>query len=246
MINDEDIQALMEVLHGIDGTDLDIILHSPSGSPESTEAIVSYLRSRFKHFRVIVPQLAMSSATLLACSSNQIVLGKHSSLGPTDPQFIISTSFGSRQVAAQAILEQFDKATQECSDPVKLNAWIPMLQQYGPNLLFLCQAALVMTKDLAKTWLKKYLFYGEIDASVKAKKISRWLSNNKKFKSHSRHISRGQLEKKGLIIKHLEDDQEFQDLVLSVYHSTTHTFQGTQVVKIVENHMGKAFMKLEK
>ena len=47
----------------------------------------------------------------------------------------------------------------------------------------------------------------------------------------------------GLIIEDLEDDQEFQDLILSVFHATTHTFNGTNAVKIIENHTGKAFVK---
>ncbi len=65
MINDEDIQALMEVTYQLKGTDLDLILHSPGGSPEATEAIVSYLRSKFRNIRVIVPQIAMSAATMV-------------------------------------------------------------------------------------------------------------------------------------------------------------------------------------
>ncbi len=152
-INDEDIQAFMEVTYGIGGNELDLILHSPGGSPEATEAIVSYLRSRFSNIRVIVPQIAMSAATLLACSANEIILGKHSSLGPTDPQMLIPTSNGIQSVAAQAVLDQFDMARQECSDPKKLAAWLPMLQQYGPDLLIQCENALKMTKELVKTWL---------------------------------------------------------------------------------------------
>ncbi len=68
-IGDEDIQAFMEVSQGLEGTDLDLILHSPGGSPESAEAIVTYLRSRFSNIRVIVPQLAMSAATMIACAA---------------------------------------------------------------------------------------------------------------------------------------------------------------------------------
>ena len=32
-------------------------------------------------------------------------------------------------------------------------------------------------------------------------------------------------------------------LVLSVFHATTHTFSGTNAMKIIENHNGKAFIK---
>lgn len=99
-IGAEDIQALMEVTQGAQSRDLDLILHSPGGSPEAAEAIVSYLRSRFSHIRVIVPNFAMSAATMIACAADEIVLGKHSFLGPTDPQILIPTGLGARWVAA--------------------------------------------------------------------------------------------------------------------------------------------------
>ena len=116
-IHEEDILALMEVTSGMPGGNLDLILHSPGGSVEAAESIVSYLRSRFSHIRVIVPHLAMSAATMIACAADKIVMGKHPFLGPTDPQFALSTPLGVRSVAAQAILNQFDKAQRDGSDP---------------------------------------------------------------------------------------------------------------------------------
>ena len=121
-IGDEDMQAFMEVSQGLEGNELDLILHSPGGSPEAAEAIVSYLRSRFSHIRVIVPQLAMSAATMVACAADEIALGKHSFLGPTDPQLVLQTALGTRAVPAQAVLDQFDRAQRECVDPAKLSA----------------------------------------------------------------------------------------------------------------------------
>ena len=46
-----------------------------------------------------------------------------------------------------------------------------------------------------------------------------------------------------MVIRNLEDDEQFQDLSLSVFHATTHTFMGTAAIKIVENHRGRAFVK---
>src|SRR5579885_82016 len=54
-INDEDLQGLMEVIHGIACKELDLILHSPGGQIDAAEAIVIYLRQKFSHIRVIVP-----------------------------------------------------------------------------------------------------------------------------------------------------------------------------------------------
>src|SRR5262249_51347989 len=65
-INPGDVQGFMEVMHGLSSNQgLDIVLHSPGGSPEATESIVKYVRSKFTDVRVIVPHAAMSAATML-------------------------------------------------------------------------------------------------------------------------------------------------------------------------------------
>ncbi len=140
----------------------------------------------------------MSAATLITCAANQIVLGKHSSLGPTDPQILIPTSLGIRAAPAQAILDQFDRAQRECADPAKLSAWLPMLSQYGPDLIMQCESALEMSKELVKTWLESYMFKGVDDRAHKAQLISDWLSGHENFKSHVRHIPRKEVENRGL------------------------------------------------
>lgn len=240
-IVEEDLQGFMEVVYGLKGPNLDLILHSPGGSPEAAEAIVNYLRSKFKHVRVIVPSLAMSAATMVACSANKIVLGKHSFLGPIDPQLIIQTPLGRQMAPAQAILDQFKQAKDECQDPKKLAAWLPMLGQYGPHLLQLCENTLKLSKEVVKEWLSDYMF--EKKNKALAARIATWLANHKHFKSHGRHIGREDAEQRGLKIEHLEADQRTQDLVLSIFHATTHTFSMTPCVKVIENHKGRAFMK---
>ena len=242
-INDEDMQALMEVTNKLNGPKLDLILHSPGGSSEAAEALVSYLRSRFSYIRVIVPHLAMSAATMIACAADEIVMGKHSFLGPTDPQIHIPTPWGIRVAPAQAILDQFDRAQKECADPAKLASWLPMLQQYGPDLLELCENSLTLSRNLVKTWLERYMFNNDDAAEKNAESVAKWFSGHSNFKSHSRHLSRDELKEQGLNITFLEDDEKLQDLSLSVFHATTHTFSGTAVVKIVENHTGRAFIK---
>lgn len=242
-VGDEDLQALMEVNAGLSGADLDLIIHSPGGSLEAAEAIVSYLRSRFSHIRVIVPQLAMSAATMISCAADEIVMGKHSFLGPTDAQLPLVTPLGTRYVSAQDILDQFDKAQRDCADPAKLAAWLPMLNQYGPDLLVRCETALELSRQLVKTWLETYMFSGNPEATSKAESISDWLANHQQFKTHGRHITREELSEKGLKVNQLESDQTLQDLSLSVFHATTHTFSGTPAAKIVENHAGRAFIK---
>lgn len=242
-INEEDMQGLMEVFHGLTSDNLDLILHLPGGSAEATEAVVYYIRSKFSHVRVIVPNQAMSAATMLACSADKIVMGKHSFLGPIDPQFYVRTQLGGQAVPAQAILDQFDMAKRDCQDPKLLGAWAPMLPQYGPALLVQCQESLNLSKELVAKWLKRYMFKSRKDSQEMAEAVASSLADHTRFKTHGRPIDRDHARSLGLDIDDLETDQELQDLVLSVFHATTHTFNNSGAVKIIENHLGRAFVK---
>ena len=242
-LTDEDIQGFMEVTSGLSGDTLDLIIHSPGGSAEATEALVIYLRSKFAHIRAIIPYGAMSAATMLACAADEIIMGKHSFIGPIDPQVIVYTRLGRRAIPAQAIIEQFERAKKECKeDPKNLAVWLPIIEQYGPALIVECEHAIDLSKNLVLEWLTKYMFKNG-DGEEIAKKAAETLANHSLFKSHGRHIDRKQAKKIGLKIRDLEIDDELQDLILSIFHATTHTFDGTGAVKIIENHMGKAFIK---
>jgi hypothetical protein len=244
-ITEEDIQGFMEVVHGLRNTSLDLIIHSPGGSPAATEAIVKYLRKKFTDIRIIVPQGAMSAGTMLACAGNRIVMGKHSFLGPIDPQFILPHTQGMhRMVPAQAILDQFDLAKKECKDSQNLGPWLPILTQYGPGLLIECKNAIALSKVLVQDWLKKYMLHGTPRASYKAALIAKHLAAHQAHKSHSRHLDREDCRGLGLTIDNLEADETLQDLVLSVFHASTITCNVSPVAKIIENHKGKAFIKL--
>ena len=100
-----------------------------------------------------------------------------------------------------------------------------------------------MSRQLVEDWLVRYMFREDKDGQEKAKGIATWLSDHGEFKSHGRHIPRSEVERRGLRVQYLEQDQQLQDLFLSVFHATTHTFSGTAAVKIIENHLGKAFIK---
>jgi hypothetical protein len=243
-VAEDDMLGFMEAVHGLAGPDLDLILHSPGGSGSAAEQIVKYLRTKFDHIRIIVPHMAMSAATMIACAADQIVMGKHSFLGPIDPQLIMQTALGPRSVPAQAILEQFDRALKDAANPVKLRAWAPMLAQYGPDLLVTCENVAKFSEELVSDWLKSYMFRGQADAEAKGKNIARWLSDHSVFKTHGRPISRDELLAKGVSgIRALEQDQTEQDLFLSIHHAAAHTFTSTGAVKIIENNLGKAYVR---
>lgn len=241
-IGPNDIHGFMEAVHGLTGSGLDLIMHSPGGSAEAAEAVVLYLRSKFNHIRVFVPHMAMSAATMLACAADEIVMGKHSFIGPIDPQLQLQTALGVRFVPAQAIIQQFELAKTQAANPMSLRAWLPMLSQYGPDLLVTCTNATNLAKLLVTDWLTSHMFNGDQDGAQKAADIGHWLADHGHFMTHGRPISRDVAEQKGLKIVRLENDQSLQDAVLSVYHATALTFAQTGAVKIIENHLGKAYL----
>ena len=241
-INDEDIHAFMESVAGLKGNKLDLILHTGGGSAEATDAIVSYLRQKFNDIRIIIPQAAMSAGTMLACAANEIVMGKQSSIGPIDPQFILQTSVGIQSIPAHAILEQFKIAQKDCrANPKNLNSWMPMLSQYGPALLVSCQNQIDFGKELVENWLREYMFSGEED-NVFPKSIADFLSNHGNFKTHGKHLNILKAKEIGLKIIELEENQDFQDAVLSAFHATMHAISAGNA-KIIANHNGNCYAK---
>jgi hypothetical protein len=147
-------------------------------------------------------------------------------------------------VPAQAIIDQFELAKSQSVDPAQLRAWLPMLAQYGPDLLVTCANATELAKKLVAEWLNSYMFRGENESNEKSQAIANWLADHRHFMTHGRPISRQTAEERGLKITQLEADSELQDAVLSVHHATAHTFGMTGAVKIVENQLGKAFLQV--
>lgn len=242
-VSHQDIQGFMETVSNITETELDLIIHSPGGTAEAAESIVEYLRQRFDHVRVLVPVAAMSAATMIALSADEIGMGQHSQLGPIDPQFIIPTPEGPRSAPAKAILNQFELAKEQCKDPSNLPAWMPILRTYAPGLLTQCLDSQKLASSMVAGWLEKYMFGGEKDGKTKAEAIAHWFGDYESFNSHGRRVGRDEAKDKGVKIFDLEDDHALQDAVLSVFHATSHTFGGTASHKIIENHHGRAWIR---
>ena len=236
-----DIQGFMEACSNIKERELDFILHSPGGTAEAAESIVEYLRQRFDNVRVFIPIAAMSAATMMALSADQIIMGQHSQLGPIDPQFIIRTPEGERTAPARAIIKQFEQAKIECLRPENLAAWTPILRMYGPGLLTQCEASQQTAVNMVAGWLERYMMLGNAEA---AREAAKWFADYEAFGTHGRRVGRDQARTQGINVANLEDDHDLQDAVLSVHHATMHTFSSTQAQKIIENHHGRAWVRV--
>jgi hypothetical protein len=88
------------------------------------------------------------------------------------------------------------------------------------------------------------MFSGAEDAAPRATQVADYFADYTLHRSHSLGITRDKAREKGVKVTDLEQDPVLQDLVLSVHHATMHTFSSI-AVKIVENNLGKAFVKAQ-
>lgn len=235
----DDIQGFMTCINGTSGKKLDLILHSPGGSLEAADQIVHYLRSKFDYIRAIIPQNAMSAATMIACACDEIILGRESAIGPIDPQIQIPMPNNiSVTLPAHSILEDFKKAaTDVTTNPALAAIWAPKLSAIPMGMLDFCEKTIDNSKAKVEEWLNTYMFKN--DVVKKGHEIAQWLGNFNIHKTHGRPINYELALEQGLKVKRLEDDPKLQDLVLSVFHATLVTFDLTPCIKIIENHFGK-------
>jgi len=230
----------MNAIYGLErNKGLDLILHTPGGNIAATESIVNYLHKMFgDNIRVIIPQLAMSAGTMIACASKEIIMGKESSIGPIDPQF--------GGVSTYAVIEEFNKALDEIKkDPRTIPIWQMIIAKYHPTFIGECEKAMAWASSMVNQWLINVMFKNETDAAEKAAKIVNELSDHEKNKNHSRHIDSIEAQKAGLKISPLENghkEDEFQDYTLTIHHAYMHTFSNSMAHKIIENHEGKAII----
>jgi hypothetical protein len=240
-----DMTGFMEVCSNVtDHRNLDLFLHSPGGDGEAADQICAYLRTQFDHIRAIVPVYAMSAATMMALSADEILMGAHSQLGPIDPQLTVHMPEGPRSASAQAIKDQFELATKECQDPNKLPAWLPILRSYAPGLLATCDNAALRAEQIVQGALERYMFAGEDDAAAKAAAAAEWFGDAKTFLSHGRPVRRDEAREHEITVSDLEEDGALQDAVLSVHHAALISMAKLPIVKLIENNRDRRFLRI--
>lgn len=232
-ITDEDKNGFMACFHGLDTrVGLDLFLHSPGGSVAATESIIHYIRSKFgKNIRVFVPQLSMSGGTMIAFCGKEIWMGRHSNLGPIDPQF--------GPQPATLVLQEIETALAEIkSDPDRIHIWRPIFEQIPPTYLSACKNAIRWSKEIGRKALCDGMFADDENRDEIVSKIVDFFADADQRMHHSRHIHREDCEQIGLKIMHFENDQSMQDLVLPIHHSLMFALMNTAAAKIICNQNG--------
>ncbi|MNT12123.1 hypothetical protein D3C72_1470390 [compost metagenome] len=164
-------------------------------------------------------------------------MGKQSNIGPFDPQF--------GGIPAYGVLEEFEKAIEAVkADPATTPIWQTVVSKYHPSFLGECEKAIELAGAIVKGWLISGMFKDDSQAVEKADRIVAALNDHAGTKTHSRHFHIEDAIGFGLKVEKLEDDQDLQELVLTVHHAYMHTFANSQAGKIIENHEGACIVLL--
>jgi len=241
-ITDEDKNSFMLCVHGLDKSlGLDLFLHTPGGDVSATESLIFYLKEMFgDNIRAIVPQIAMSAGTIIACSCQSILMGTHSNLGPVDPQF--------SGIPAIGVIKEIEMAFNAIkSDQRASLLWNPILGRLTPSFVQQCHWAISMGKDLIRKALSEGMFKDSkleniedvIDMAVER------LSDLSTNKTHSRHLHYKDCLDLNFNIEMLEkkESKTLQDLVLTIHHCYMISLANSAALKITENHLGRAYVK---
>ena len=223
------MNGFMSMTHDINHKKgVDLILHTPGGVTSATESVIKYIQKRFDgNVKAIVPQLAMSGGTLIACSCEEIIMGKQSSLGPIDPQV--------SNVPAQAVLTEFNEAKDEiATNPLTIPLWQTIISKYDPTFIDSCQKSIELSNNILKESLKENMFKDENNEDI-IDEIVDTLGSRKQTKVHDRHIPFEWCKKMGLKVTALENNQDLQEYVLSIHHSCMEIFELGTIYKIFAN-----------
>ncbi|HXI12944.1 MAG TPA: hypothetical protein VNM92_09885 [Thermoanaerobaculia bacterium] len=218
-----------------DAVAIDVLLHSPGGSPEATERIVDLLRSRFKDVAFLIPHSAFSAATMLALSGDEIILHPSASLGPIDPQI--------NGIPARAIRKGFDRVRErlKVDGPEALPAYLPLIEKHSLEILEICDDALELSKELASSWLFEYMHRGDESKRKSIEEIVEYFSDYGQHKTHSRPLTYTKLSRFDLKIKLAE--HELAVLMREAYLLLSGFFSVSPFVKVFEDARGLTWGK---
>lgn len=244
-ISYEDILPFKDLLEGLDGEAVDVIIETPGGSAEVAEDLVNLLRQRFEHVSFIIPGWAKSAGTIMAMAGDEILMGPASALGPIDAQI----QWKDKIFSAEAFLEGLKDMKREAAEDGLNKAHIPILQQISPGEIQHAQNALDFAKRLVADWLENHKFRhwtthkstGEAVTSEErqeaADSIATALCQHQKWLSHGRSIRMDDLRALGLQITDFSEDPELADAVRRYHTLLQMTFE-SNVYKVFETEYG--------
>lgn len=236
-INIDDIAPLGGLLENIGKVNyLDLIIHSSGGDGNAAEKIVNIFRQFCKkEFRIIVPNIAKSAATIIALGSDEIVMGYTSELGPIDAQIPISVGGYLQRASAQSFIQKNKGILKDIQEAINNGTpYIGLLHQLSqstmePAFIEQCEKDIKFVQDLVKKWLPKYMLkkkykeelnngtFTQNELENKADSIAKKLTSTEEYPIHGKIIDADECEKLGLQVKKINVEDGYWKLIFELY-----------------------------
>ncbi len=229
-MDSNDIPSFETILNSVsEAEQINLLLHSPGGDATIVEKMVDMCRSHLsgekRQFRVIVPNIAKSAATVLALGADRILMGYCSELGPIDPQVQIAVSGVIQWVSALAFVESRDKLMEQIDEATKGGKPTSgLLQQLaGLNIPFTHEMEnwIGFAKKTAATLLDKYMLALKFPQAQtrreKANDIAEKLLSKQLFPVHGQFIDGATAQKLDLEVEVLDKNDKLWELVWEYY-----------------------------
>ena len=237
IIDDPDDGMIARLLTSIDLSKypdtLDLMINSPGGSPTTAEKIILTCRSYADSFRVIVPQSAMSAATLVAMGANGILMTETAEVGPIDPQMRVQGPQGPilRPAAAwvDAYLDLVNKMQQAIVNKQPHHPFAEMLRKLDPSWIQVCMKARQLAEKIALDYLHKHMLVGKSEDDVRAV-VKNFLTEGEEF-SHGRAIRAVKAKEYGLNIETIENGSPLWEAVTTLHARCEHFVQTAGLAK---------------
>ena len=223
-IHDIDSQILENLFRSVDiskyGKRLDLIINSPGGLPESAEKIIQTIKAYFKSFRAIIPNMAMSAATLVCMGADKILMSDTSRLGPIDPQMIFTTKEGHQVMRpAKVFIDAYTIVLQNAIEAISKGAppqpFYRLLDNQDPSWIMQCIKARKATEILAKKFLKINMLSDKTDSEID--KVVKFFFDVGDTFTHGKLINADEAILAGLTITKIKIDSEFWSKIWEIY-----------------------------
>ena len=195
-------------------TTIAVILDTLGGTAEVVERTVDVIRHHYDEVDFLIPDRAMSAGTIFAMAGDRIFMGYFSGLGPIDPQ----VEKDGRLFPALGYLTQYERLCKKAANRELNTAELILLEKLELVELYEFEQARELSHELLTNWLSTYKFKDwnthsstgkpvtDEEKVRRAEEVASVLSNNERWHSHGRTISRETLRSElRLKIENFED-----------------------------------------
>ena len=236
IIDDRDadmIEGLLELYDNSKG--ITLILNSLGGSALAAERIINICRTHSNNnFEVIVPRKAKSAATMICMGARKILMGRTAELGPIDPQVLIRTESGDKELrAVYYIIDSYEKLFKEAVRTTgNVQPYLQQLERFDAKDIREYKEINKLAEDIAVKVLRSGMMKRKTVNFIKNK--IKPFTKPTHTRTHGRPIYIDDARRAGIKIDEITLNSKLWKLIWKLY-VRTNNFVNSSASKVVES-----------